>query len=317
VIHCFKGGYNSPQELAVIEAISIFIKQDLVIYETMTCDDVKKNKLDEKQIVDWLLDCDIHLIITHLHQNTAELLGWNISTLMYEVQRLYSHDGYPYRNRLRDPIFLQNKFSYLELIPTITNRTLKIVIRQTNNYTKEDLSSIKTFIDDIKAEKWMLKLGFVTNSFHSRSAKNYEEILQHLKHYSKVLYGIYPYVMLQPYLLNRKEYKVVVFDGKAQYIAASAKHRGEKSFAKDNMESLLNFAEYAVMMLKEKTDDVDCEGLIRVDIMQSNSHDMIVNEFESLEACIWSSERCVKQEGIICRYQAAFWRTQLLKFIPL
>ena len=154
----------------------------------------------------------------------------------------------------------------------------------------------------------MLKLAFVTNSFHSRSAKNYEEILQHLKHYLKVLYGIYPYVMLQPYLLNRNEYKVVVFDGKAQYLATSAKRRGERSFAKDNLEALLNFAEYAVIVLKEK--------VIRVDIMQSNSSQMIVNEFESLEACIWSPGSCVKQEGIMLRYQAAFWRTQLLKFIP-
>ena len=317
VIHCFKGGHNSPQELAIIEAISIFIKKNLVIFEVMTCDDVKTQRMDEKQLVDWLLDCDIHLIITHLHQNTAELLRWNMSTLMYEVQRLYCHDGYPYRNRLRDPIFLQNKFSYLELIPNITNNTLKVEIRKANCYTDADLCSIKTFIEDIKAEKWMLKLAFVTNSFHSRSAKNYEEILQHLKHYSKVLYGIYPYVMLQPYLLNRKEYKVVVFDGKAQYIATSAKRRGERSFAKDNLEALLNFAEYAVMMLKEKSDDIDCEGIIRVDIMQSNSSHMIVNEFESLEACIWSSGRCVNQEGIMLRYQAAFWRTQLLKFIPL
>ena len=129
VIHCFKGGHNSPQELAVIEAISIFIKDNLVIFEVMTCDDVKTKRMDEKQLVDWLLDCDIHLIITHLHQNTAELLRWNMSTLMYEIQRLYCHDGYPHRNRLRDPIFLQNKFSYLELIPNITNNTLKVEIR--------------------------------------------------------------------------------------------------------------------------------------------------------------------------------------------
>ena len=55
----------------------------------MTCDDVKTKRMDEKQLVDWLLDCDNHLIITHLHQNTAKLLRWNMSTLMYEVQRLY------------------------------------------------------------------------------------------------------------------------------------------------------------------------------------------------------------------------------------
>ena len=44
VIHCFKGGHNSPQELAVIEAISIFIKDNLVIFEVMTCDDVKTKR---------------------------------------------------------------------------------------------------------------------------------------------------------------------------------------------------------------------------------------------------------------------------------
>jgi len=49
-IHCFKGGHNSPQELAVIEAISIFIKDNLVVFEVMTCDDVKTKRMDEKQI---------------------------------------------------------------------------------------------------------------------------------------------------------------------------------------------------------------------------------------------------------------------------
>ena len=81
--------------------------------------------MTERQVADWLLGSDIHLIITHVHQNVVELLKWNINTLMYELQKLHDHVGYPYGKYLRDPIFLQARYEYIRLLKDICNPTLK------------------------------------------------------------------------------------------------------------------------------------------------------------------------------------------------
>ena len=53
--------------------------------------------------LDWLLNSDIHFIITHIHQG-LEQLGWDMVELYNEVQRLHYHNGYPNRIQLRCPI---------------------------------------------------------------------------------------------------------------------------------------------------------------------------------------------------------------------
>ena len=65
-----------------------------------------------QSIVQLLLSSDVHLIITHMHQGIMELLRWNMTDLVLELQLLYSHPGYPTGRSLEDPIFLQDKFKY-------------------------------------------------------------------------------------------------------------------------------------------------------------------------------------------------------------
>ena len=89
--------------------------------EYLLCDQVKKLHLTEEGVVDWLLDSDVHLIITHVHQNIVEHLGWNMDVLMYQLQKLNSHPGYPYRQLLRDPIFLQDKYDYIHYMYTLVD----------------------------------------------------------------------------------------------------------------------------------------------------------------------------------------------------
>jgi hypothetical protein len=156
--------------------------------------------MTEKQVIDWLLGSDIHLIITHVHQNVVELLKWNINTLMYELQKLYGHDAYPDGKYLRDPTFLQDKYEYIRLVKNICNPTLKITIEK-------------------------IAITLQMNSFHMEQVDTYEELLGKLDFYSGNFFGIYPYVMLQPYLYNRKEYKVTLYNGKALYICKSARRK--------------------------------------------------------------------------------------------
>ena len=94
LVRCFKGGYNAQQETPIMIALEEFTAKGLIIVETLHCERVKKDQMTEKQVVDWLLGSDIHLIITHVHQNVSELLKWNINTLMYAsifLQAIYKY----------------------------------------------------------------------------------------------------------------------------------------------------------------------------------------------------------------------------------
>ena len=106
----------------------------------------------------------------------------------------------------------------------------------------------------------------------------------------------------------------VVFNGEAKYIAKSAHHRGQK-FATE--EELKKFAELAVSMLSARCPETCTEALLRVDIMYSNDNKMIVNEFESWDACIWGKSTDIKHELGVKKLLTEFWKTQLLKFIHI
>ena len=98
--------------------------------------------------------------------------------------------------------------------------------------------------------------------------------------------------MIQPKLSNRKEYKVIVLNGIASHILPQ-KANGitcpGRAFA--SKQELFLFAESAVRCLKQNRPGSLVEGLMRVDIMQNCRGNMVVNEFESLEAIYESSDR--------------------------
>ena len=76
---------------------------------------VKDNRWNPQDLIDWLLDCDVHFIIAHIHQG-LEQLCWNMEDLYLQVQRLYRHYGYPNGQHLACPIWTQTKFDYLSVI---------------------------------------------------------------------------------------------------------------------------------------------------------------------------------------------------------
>ena len=92
-----------------------------------------------------------------------------------------------------------------------------------------------------------------------------------------------PYAMIQPTLVNRKEYKVVVLGGKPAHICPTAKGVA-KAFS--TPPEIMQFAEDAVKELKKARPATIDDGLLRVDIMSTRDNRMVVNEFESLEAAV-------------------------------
>ena len=107
-----QGGRNAKQLEPVQQALAEFQRIKLIDVEYIDINTVKMQHLTIQSIVQLLLSSDVHLIITHMHQGIMELLRWNMTDLVLELQLLYSHPGYPTGRSLEDPIFLQDKFKY-------------------------------------------------------------------------------------------------------------------------------------------------------------------------------------------------------------
>ena len=83
--------------------------------------DIKDNNWSPQDLVNYLLQCHAYFIITHIHQGKSaqneSQLGWNMHVLQTELIRLAGNRGYPRQEKLRCPVFLQDKVAYLSLLP--------------------------------------------------------------------------------------------------------------------------------------------------------------------------------------------------------
>ena len=82
----FQGGRNARQLEPVQQTLAEF--QKLIDVEYIDIDTVKMQHLTIQSIVQWLLSSDVHLIITHMHQGIMELLRWNMTDHVLELQLL-------------------------------------------------------------------------------------------------------------------------------------------------------------------------------------------------------------------------------------
>ena len=122
------------------------------------------------------------------------------------------------------------------------------------------------------------------------------------------------YAIIQPKMINRKEYKVVVLGGKAQYIANCGRYTNfGRAYSSFPHTSLYKFAEYAVQALKRGCPGAITDGIIRVDIFQSLNEEgrLVVNEFESLDASVYG-----KDDRIAKEFMRNYWLHQIKLAFP-
>ena len=175
LVRVFQGGRNARQLEPVQQALAEFERKKLIDVEYIDIDKVKTQHLTVQSIVQWLLSSDVHLIITHMHQGIMELLGWNMIDLALELQLLYSHPGYPTGRSLEDPIFLQDKFKYIEPIKDFFEDTLKIVIKSNICEYDGQAKSIKEFLEKHKpsAESSSSSISISSSSESSSSSSKF------------------------------------------------------------------------------------------------------------------------------------------------
>jgi hypothetical protein len=134
-IHVYTGGISSNLSFsfnsALQSAISEWSSDLLIKSKSMTILNLRESGWSEKEFIGWLLESDIHMIVSHPHQGT-ETFGWDVSILYNEFGRLYDHIGFPSGEQLMCPIFTQHKYGYLEPMRTfkMTNPTLRISVHK-------------------------------------------------------------------------------------------------------------------------------------------------------------------------------------------
>ena len=136
---------------------------------------------------------------------------------------------------------------------------------------------------------WVIKAPFTTNCESVKFPKNFDSMQQFMGTLSRKYFGHIPYLMIQPCMYNRKEYKVVALNNVPTYVASITSGRGKKSAGGINQQfgdtdSLLDFAGRAIESLRLNAPFAITDGLLRVDIFQDVTGEMVVNEFESLDA---------------------------------
>lgn len=165
-----------------------------------------------------------------------------------------------------------------------------------------------------------MKLPYVTNGEGMRwgDAPAIQEFGMALNSHIKKYGDIIPYTMLQPRMENRKEYKLVFFNGEFQYFASINRYNVGEAFlkTKEQKEKCKLFASEAIKAFRLTYPFAILDGLVRVDVFRRIDGSYAVNEFESLDACTASAgvggmDRQLRLRGKLIEY----WTQKLTECI--
>lgn len=267
--------------------------------EFLNLKDIRENEewRHPSYLIDWLLESDYHVILCQgIHNGMFGL--WKPVDCLKEMLRLHNHPGFPNRLHLLDPVISADKFDYLCAAHKFCLPSFKMVLTQDSHKMTEILESIQQFIAKYSNFDgdlgFIIKAPFVQNQsgFPIVFFKTYQEFTTKLlSFYTKenrsfekknvFTTSVFPYLIVQPRMTSSNESKIILWNGKAQFISTSKKGlNGRKT-----KNELMQFAELACKHLKEQTRGVFlCDGIVRVDLFCTIQGTLIVNEFESLDA---------------------------------
>ena len=90
--------------------------------------EVKEKCWGQTEIFEWLLECDVHIILCHMHQGVKNV-PWDCSEYMLNLLKLDFHIGIPMAENVRCSMLNQNKIVYLFSLPERTNNTVAIALK--------------------------------------------------------------------------------------------------------------------------------------------------------------------------------------------
>jgi len=149
IIGVFTGGLRGVQVDQFQQALNLVIQEFELYYNPgklqisvfyISAKDIAKSRMSPTQLIDRLLDSDVHFILSHIHQSLLNRnIGWRIDDLLGNLERLKYHKGFPYGEQLSCPVFTQDKYQYISKIAGYSIPTMKLPILTTypDNFKEE------------------------------------------------------------------------------------------------------------------------------------------------------------------------------------
>jgi hypothetical protein len=169
LIRVFVGGHDSRQQdkfaNAMLSTMRVWDSKSKYMpkEEYLDTDGAKQLGWGIKEIIDWLLESDIHFILNHMHQG---MKGTDCRIVDPNIQRLYHHPGFPTGEELSCSIFQQDKFKYIRAIPMETIPTLQLQFESEGppDLSVRETGEINRFMDTFdEGCGWHVKPPFTTN----------------------------------------------------------------------------------------------------------------------------------------------------------
>ena len=309
LIRIYTGSACCPQERCFNPAVSRLhhsFKSSIKL-EYLSLSNVIQLHWSPFEFVKWLKESDIHIILTHPHQG---IKGWDCIEVYLALEDLRNHIGFPTGPQLDCPVFKQDKLAHVFPLSHITIPTLRLNLDRTCRIEEQIClwsMPLGRFMErHNEGDGWVVKLPFVTHSEGIGYPKSYDSLIERfiflMKNFSHRVLSC----MVQPKLCNRMENRVLVKAGRAAY-HVGVKIGVSKQFAQafmiskiDDVLTIFNqggrkvqfkcekernqFAEDAVTQLGQICSGAVVDFVMQVDIMCLKSGQMVVNEFDSLEA---------------------------------
>jgi hypothetical protein len=103
------------------QACDIVHSSSIIRTVSLSCSEVKDYKLTEDNIINWLLEGDIHFIII-----SQGIVNINMHKLYASIMKLHDHPGFPVGDSLQSPVFTQDKYKYLSILMSKKNYVTKL-----------------------------------------------------------------------------------------------------------------------------------------------------------------------------------------------
>ena len=134
VVRALKGDKDSHQQGYLRLAKNYMNEHHRLLYGLLKFEELNNDELKEMHWVqrpqfNWLIDSDIHLVLTYVHQGLMGISSrnkvdiWSIYRIEYNFWRLTFHRGFP--NGVSN-IFKQDKWNYLLAVKNRVLPTLKV-----------------------------------------------------------------------------------------------------------------------------------------------------------------------------------------------
>ena len=145
----------------------------------------------------------------------------------------------------------------------------------------------------------MIKSPFTTNKYgYHYKVLGLEEVIEkldmiseHVRSAAPIDKARVPYIIVQPFMKNTKEYKVACYAGQFQYIVSCAsshyKNKDTKAFSSKPHSRLKLFVEEAIACLRRNCPYAIAHGALRVDVFETDEEiivpDYLLDDHKSYE----------------------------------